>query len=78
MKTQIDPEAIKRLVRDVIKTLPDEIGCAECFRQLDHFVEMKLAGLDADAAMPLVRHHLELCKDCREEFEALLSVLRAI
>jgi predicted anti-sigma-YlaC factor YlaD len=45
---------------------------------LDRFVEMKLAGKDAAAAMPLVHDHLERCRDCREEFEALLEVLRAL
>ena len=54
-----------------------EIGCDECFEQLDRFVEMKLSGLNAAQAMPLVQEHVEICGECREEFEALLAALRA-
>jgi hypothetical protein len=66
------------LVRGIITTRPDEIGCDECFEQLDRFVEMTLAGKNAAEAMPLVQDHLERCRDCREEFEALLAALRAL
>jgi hypothetical protein len=72
----LDPAALKQMVRVVLSTRSDEIGCEECFDQLDRFVEMTLAGKDAAEAMPLVHDHLERCRDCREEFEALLKVLR--
>jgi hypothetical protein len=75
MMSKLNPEQIKRLVRDVLNTRLDEIDCEECLEQLDLFVEMKLAGKDASSALPLVQHHLELCVSCREEFEALLSVV---
>ncbi|MDY7042504.1 MAG: hypothetical protein SVX38_16755 [Chloroflexota bacterium] len=74
----LETDDLKRFVRRVITTPPDEIGCDECFRQLDRFVEMVLAGKSAAEAMPLVQEHLEHCQDCREEFEALLFVLRAL
>ncbi len=45
---------------------------------MDRFVETDLAGLDAAEAMPLVQDHLDKCRDCREEFEALLRALRAV
>jgi hypothetical protein len=44
---------------------------------MDLFVEMILAGKNPEQAMPLVQDHLNRCHDCREEFEALLKVLRA-
>jgi hypothetical protein len=78
MKSKLEPTEIKRLVREVLTTRPDEVGCDECLEQLDHFVEMTLDGQDASGAMPLVQHHLENCDNCREEFEALLSVLRTL
>ena len=74
----LDPAVLKQMVRVVLSTRPDEIGCEECFDQLDRFVEMTLAGKDAAEAMPLVHDHLERCRDCREEFEALLEVLRGL
>jgi hypothetical protein len=78
MATQLEPSVLKRIVRQVINTRPDEIGCDECFGQLDRFAEMTLAGKKAAEAMPLVQDHLDRCDDCREEFEALLAVLRAL
>ncbi|GAB4557130.1 MAG: hypothetical protein Kow0047_01230 [Anaerolineae bacterium] len=74
----MDPDHLKMMVRGILSTRPDEIGCDECFELLDQFVELKLAGKDAAAAMPLVEDHLQRCGDCREEFEALLAALRAL
>ena len=51
-----------------------EVGCEECFDRLDEFVELELAGLDADAAVPGLRPHLDGCPACREEHEALLAL----
>jgi hypothetical protein len=73
---ELEPAALKRMVRNILTARPDEIGCDECFEQLDRFVEMELAGKNAAEAMPLVQDHLERCADCREEFEALLAALR--
>ncbi len=72
-----NPDDLDKLVRMVAETREEEIGCDECFEQLDRFVEMRLSGLDTAAAMPLVQDHLEKCGDCHEEFEMLLEALRA-
>ena len=69
-------DAVK-LVRVVAETREIEIGCDECFERLDGFAEAELSGVDASAAMPLVRDHLDKCADCRSKFEALLSALRS-
>ncbi len=65
------------LLREIAETREVEIGCDECFEQVDRFVEMELSGLNTGQAMPLVQEHLEICGECREEFEALLLALRA-
>jgi hypothetical protein len=74
----IELATLKRMMYNVLTTQPDEIGCEECFEQLERFIEMKLAGKNAAEAMPLVQNHLDRCRDCREEFEALLTALRAL
>ena len=74
--TGIESREIKGLVRNILTTRPDEIGCDECLAQMDRFVEMELAGKHPAEAMPLVQDHLERCHDCHEEFEALLTALR--
>jgi hypothetical protein len=70
-------EVLKKMVRSISMTRQDEIGCDDCFEQIDQFVELKLQGKDAADAMPLVQEHLDRCGGCREEFEALLDCLRA-
>jgi hypothetical protein len=72
-----DRDILKALIGEIAETREVEIGCDECFEQLDRFVEMRLAGLDASQAMPLIQEHVEICGECREEFEALLASLRA-
>jgi hypothetical protein len=52
-----------------------EIGCDECFEQLDRYVELELAGRDADALLPGFRPHLEGCPACREEHESLRALV---
>ncbi len=71
-----DRDIFKALIGEIADTREVEIGCDECFEQLDRFVEMKLSGLNAAQAMPLVQEHVEICGECREEFEALLAALR--
>jgi hypothetical protein len=52
-----------------------EIGCDECFDELDRYVELELAGKDADAAVPGLRAHLAGCPACREEHESLHALV---
>jgi hypothetical protein len=75
---ELDVATLRQMVHGIITTRPDEISCDECFEQLDRFVELELAGKNAAQAMPLVQDHLNRCRDCRQEFEALLTALRAI
>lgn len=68
-------EGLKALIRSLRTTRPDEIGCDECFEELDRFAEQVLAGKSAAEAMPLIQDHLNRCASCREEFEALMDAL---
>jgi hypothetical protein len=52
-----------------------EVGCDECFALLDQYVELEVAGKDADAAIPGLRAHLEGCPACREEHESLRALV---
>ncbi|MGB3633899.1 MAG: hypothetical protein WA982_07655 [Rubrobacteraceae bacterium] len=74
----LDREELNKLVRAALETGEQELDCDDCLDQVDSFVEMELAGLNAAAAMPLVHNHLQKCGDCREEFEALLVAMRAV
>jgi hypothetical protein len=67
---------VVKLVRVVAKTRETEIGCDECFEQLDTFAELEFSGVEASSVMPLVGDHLDKCEDCRGTFEALRTALR--
>lgn len=77
-KCMLNVHQVKKLVRAIVATRHDEMSCEICFHELDRFVEMTLAGKNAAEAMPLVESHLQFCKDCGEEFQALLDALSAM
>jgi hypothetical protein len=52
-----------------------EVGCDKCFDELDRYVELELAGAEADAAVPGLRAHLDGCPACREEYESLRALV---
>jgi len=53
-----------------------ELSCEDCFEQLDRFVELELAGADADLAVPGMRAHLEGCPACSEDHDSLVAIVR--
>lgn len=73
--TKSDIEMLKNMVYGILSTDDDEISCDECFEEIDRFVDLTLAGKNAAEMLPLVQSHLNRCRDCKEEFEALLSVV---
>jgi hypothetical protein len=67
---------VTKLVRVVAETHETEIGCDECFEQMDSFAEISVSGAEANVAMALVGDHLDKCAECSSKFEALLRALR--
>jgi hypothetical protein len=64
----------RRLIRKLLGPEGPELTCDECFEELDRFVELELAGGDAEAGVPGMRAHLAGCPACREEHESLLAL----
>lgn len=52
-----------------------EVSCEECFELLDEYVDLELAGEDADARLPGMREHLQGCPACREDHESLRDLV---
>ena len=59
-------------VKSLLAQRGGDIGCDGCFDELDRYVELELAGADADTAIPGMRTHLESCTVCRDEHDSLL------
>lgn len=68
---------LKRLLRELACTQEEELDCEQVFRCLDLYAEAIARGEAAEAMLPQVRQHFEHCRDCEQEFEALLRVLQA-
>jgi hypothetical protein len=54
-----------------------QLTCEECFVQIDRYVELEAAGVDAAAAFPRMRAPLDGCPACNEEHDDLLAFVRA-
>jgi anti-sigma factor RsiW len=65
---------LEQMLGRVLGPASSEIGCDECFELLDRYVDLQLAGHDADAALPGLRAHLDGCPACREEHESLRAL----
>ena len=63
------------LVAGLLGPAGDELSCEACFEELDRYVELELAGKDADTAVPGLRAHLAGCPACREEHDSLLALI---
>jgi hypothetical protein len=50
------------------------VTCEVCFEELDRYVDLELAGIDADEAIPGLRAHLAGCPACAEEHASLLAL----
>ena len=69
-------EKVKALINMTAQTADRELTCEEAYRDLDVFVDRLLAGEDAARLMPDIQNHLERCPQCREEYEALLRIVK--
>ena len=74
---KFSPEALRKMMKQLEHTQDVELTCDEVLALLDQFTEAYLRGEDVARLLPLVQHHLDMCGDCREEFEALLRILQA-
>jgi predicted anti-sigma-YlaC factor YlaD len=75
---KLSSETIQKMMISVKSTRDQELDCGHCHDELDRFIEMKLSGMNAAEAMPLVQEHLDRCPPCREEYEVLLEALKAL
>ena len=70
-----EPTRENRLVGRLLGPDGPELSCERCFEELDRYVELELAGADADAAIPGMRAHLEGCSACAEDHESLRALV---
>jgi hypothetical protein len=69
--------SVPQIMQQLEATREVELSCDEILHLMDECAEAVLRGEDHALVVPLFEKHLEMCGDCREEFEALLKILRA-
>jgi hypothetical protein len=71
--TRPDKPDHTHLLTQLLGPAGPELTCEQCFDQLDHYVELELAGAPADEQVPGMRAHLEGCPACDEDHDSLLA-----
>jgi hypothetical protein len=66
---------LKQALGRLLGPAEPEVSCEVCFDELDRYVELEIAGANADAAIPGLRAHLDGCPACREEHESLYALV---
>jgi len=67
----------RNLIGRLLGAAEPEVSCERCFEPLDRYVELELAGEDADARLPGMRAHLAGCPACHEDHESLRELVAA-
>ena len=72
---QLQDEVVIRFLKVLDRVREEEMSCEEMYHQLDEFVEQEVQSHEAGKIMPLIQEHLEMCHECCDEYEALLTIL---
>lgn len=67
---------LEELLRLVGLTEEDEIDCDECLARVAELAEREPADKSIPERLKAVQHHLAVCAECREEYEALQEALK--
>ena len=70
-------EKFKWLIRSIFAVREEEMLCSEFFEILPRYVDLQVAGEDADTVFPDIRHHLYQCPECNEVYQALLKAVQS-
>lgn len=69
-----DHQDDRELIARLLGPSGTEVSCEDCFELLDRYVDLELAGEDADSRVPGMRAHLEGCPACHEDYESLREI----
>ncbi len=67
---------VKAIMEMVVQTREAELSCDESHQLLEEFAELVARGENPSGAMQSVQEHMDLCPDCKEEYEALVRILQ--
>ncbi|MDX2163668.1 MAG: hypothetical protein SF162_20295 [bacterium] len=69
---------LEKLIQTIFDTHTDgAIDCDACEAQVCRLAELVAAGADLCELTAAVEAHMACCADCKEEWDALLAIVRA-
>ena len=74
---RLTSEQVGSIVKMLSLTTDRELNCSECLQHVSEFAEYQLANKPVGEVIAKVEQHLALCPECREEYEALIKILKA-
>lgn len=69
------PAKLARLLKSIAATRPEEIDCDEWLARVGRLVELMRQNAPVPEDLAPVLQHIEVCPECREEFDLLLEAL---
>ncbi len=76
--TELRKETLKKMLQAIAATRDEEYDCGLCLDELEKFVELEFEGLSGAETYPLIKHHLDSCIGCGEEYKALFDALNGL
>ena len=71
----LQDEVVVRFFKLLEHIREEDMSCDDMYAQLDEFVEHEVKSQDAAKLMPLIQEHIDICPECCDEYQALLTVL---
>jgi hypothetical protein len=68
-------DQLETLARFLLKTQPVELTCDEWLEAISPYAEAVLTQGPLPENASLIEHHLDICTECKEEFDALLQAM---
>lgn len=75
---QLSYQQTTSLIQLMLITKDDSMGCDGCLGLMDQFAQAELDGAAFPGALERVRIHLDQCKCCKDEYDALMIALREV
>jgi hypothetical protein len=72
---ELSDELVSRMMHRLVVTDDEELSCDEVFALVDEYAEASQRGEDVASLKPFIRHHLDMCRECDEEYQALVRIL---
>lgn len=74
----LSKKQLEALLQALKVTADKEINCNEFLDLMAEYAELEMLGQASGSEFDAFRQHLELCVECREEYEALVRALGLI